>query len=398
MLQVRLDPLLGDVLDIAVVAVLVYAVIVSVRGARAHLALLGLGILGLVYLVARELGLALAAGVLEAFFTVSLIVLIVVFQEEFRQLFERVAVWSLRRERPPAAGGGWIDALVRAVGELVATQRGALVVIPGADPIERHVEGGVALGGQVSYPLLLSLFDPNSPGHDGAVLLEGDRIQRFAVHLPLSSNRDVLGARGTRHAAALGLAERTDALCIVVSEERGTVSLARDGALRRLPDLAELTRALRAWQEEHAPAETTGGVAWRRLVLRWREAGIALAVAAAMWVLVIPGSKVVEVVVRVPVEIENLPEGYVVEEVTPAQVDAVVEGLRRDLFFVERRGLSVAVDAFLVPLGRRTFELSPAAVRAPSGISVKSLEPSRIRISVRTSNGEGAREPAAGGA
>src|SRR5262249_56151173 len=111
---------------------------------------------------------------------------------------------------------------------------GALFVLPRPEPIEGHVGGAIPLGGRISEPLLLSIFDASSPGHDGAVILRGSQLERFAVHLPLSVNRAALGAGGTRHAAALGLSERCDATCIVVSEERGTVSVARDGAIRLL--------------------------------------------------------------------------------------------------------------------------------------------------------------------
>ena len=118
-------------------------------------------------------------------------------------------------------------------------------MLPQREPIESHVEGGIALDGRLSEPLLLSLFDPSSPGHDGAVILRGAQIERFAVHLPLSVNRAALGPGGTRHAAALGLSERCDAICIVVSEERGTVSVARDGLLRVLARPQDLALELR---------------------------------------------------------------------------------------------------------------------------------------------------------
>jgi DNA integrity scanning protein DisA with diadenylate cyclase activity len=97
----------------------------------------------------------------------------------------------------------------------------------------------------VSEPLLLSLFDPGSPGHDGTVLLRGSAVERFAVHLPLSADHAALGPGGTRHAAALGLAERCDAICLVVSEERGTVSVARDGQIRTLARPEDLLLELR---------------------------------------------------------------------------------------------------------------------------------------------------------
>ena len=103
------------------------------------------------------------------------------------------------------------------------------LIAEGKDPIARHVMGGIELGGKISEPILKSIFDPHSPGHDGAVIVEHDQISLFAAHLPLSKDFQQLANVGTRHSAALGLAELSDALCIAVSEERGTISVARAG-------------------------------------------------------------------------------------------------------------------------------------------------------------------------
>jgi len=222
-----------DLVDVAIVAGLLWAALSFVRRSRARIALAGVAIAGGLFLLARQLELQMTVWLLQGFFAVLVLVLVVVFQEDLRRLFEQIAVWSLRRTTD-AASPDVVDALVGAVRRLVANRTGALLVIPGREPIDRHVAGGIALGGLLSEPLLLSLFDQHSPGHDGAVLLEGGRVSRFALHLPLSTDSSQIGVGGTRHAAALGLAERSDALVIVVSEERGVVSVARDGRLLQL--------------------------------------------------------------------------------------------------------------------------------------------------------------------
>ena len=235
-----------DVVDIGVVAALAWVGLRLVRRTRARPALLGLATLGAIYLAARQLGLGLTAAIFQAFFAVLVLVLVVVFQDDLRRIFEQVGAWvSRRRGEEPSGGPG--DALVRTVEQLAATRTGALIVVPGREPIDRHVEGGVELDGRISEPLLLSLFDASSPGHDGAVVLENDRVASFAVHLPLSTDREQLTEVGTRHAAALGLSERTDALCIIVSEERGTISIAVGGRLRPI----ERPRALAIELRKH---------------------------------------------------------------------------------------------------------------------------------------------------
>ncbi len=379
----RLVPPWSDAVDILVVTVLLYAVIVGLRGARAYLALLGIGILGGIYLLAGALGLALAQTILQAVFAAAILLLIVIFQGELRQGFERLAMWSLPQGHDESQSAGLVEKLVRAVVDLIARRHGALLVLCGRDPLERHTSGGVPLDALLSEPLLLSLFDPHSPGHDGAVILCGNRVQRFAVRLPLSSDDDQLRQRGTRHAAALGLAERTDALCIAVSEERGTVSIASQGRLVELERAGELASHVRAFLDRESGGTTEVAAPIRLFRQRWREMGLALGISLLLWVLVIPGSQASHRVLEVAVAVENLPEGYTLESVTPPSVAATVSGLRRDLFLLDARDITVHVDGFLVDMGRRTFDLSPDAVRLPSGLTIDALEPSRVRITVR---------------
>ena len=133
-------------------------------------------------IIARYLDLQMTAWVFQGFFAIFLIMIVVIFQEELRQFFERIAVWSLARKRVPALGSNTSDILVRTLADLAKEHVGALIVIRGNDPLERHITGGIPLDGKLSGPLVKSIFDPHSPGHDGAVLVEQDCITRFAAH------------------------------------------------------------------------------------------------------------------------------------------------------------------------------------------------------------------------
>jgi uncharacterized protein (TIGR00159 family) len=374
-----------DLADIGVVAALAWVGLRLVRRTRARPALLGLATLGAIYLAARQLGLQLTAAIFQAFFAVLVLVLVVVFQDDLRRIFEQVGAWvSRRRGEEPSGGPG--DVLVRTVEQLAATRTGALIVVPGREPIDRHVEGGVELDGRVSEPLLLSLFDPNSPGHDGAVVIVNDRVTAFAVHLPLSSDREQLAEVGTRHAAALGLAERTDALCIVVSEERGTIQVAAGGKLRPI----ERPRALALELRRHLrPVAERPARGW--LQPRFRDALLAVGIAAGLWVVQVPGSVVTEVEVDVPVVVDKLPAELRLEGIEPERVRIRLSGRRRDLVLARNGAVEVRVDALLARLGRRTFQITPALVARPDGLDVTSIQPDRVRISI--GKAAGAEEP-----
>ncbi len=383
---------LVELVDFLLAASLVYLLILWLKDARARLALVGVSILGIGYLVAVEADLSLTAHLLQAALLVSTIMLVLVFQEDLRRSFERLALLVLRRERraPPS---DLADTLARSAFDLAAVQRGALIVLPGHEPVERHVSGGVPLDGTVSEPLLLSLFDPNSPGHDGAVVLAGDQVRLFAAHLPLSSNFRELGLRGTRHAAALGLSERCDALAVVVSEEHGTISVARHGRLHAVESRAHLAALLRG----PAVSETHSTRRRRRLVPLVRaHAGqilAALAVSLVLWLALVPGARVSTQTFMVPVEVTNLPAGYELQSVTPPTVRVEVAGVRRALFLLKPGDLRVGVDAFLVQLGRRSFDLPLQSVRHPPGVSVTAVEPDHVDLAVRA----GAGAPSAAG-
>jgi diadenylate cyclase len=368
-----------DLVDIAVVAGFAWLLIRLFRRTRGRAALAGLALLGVVYFVARELDLRLTAAIFQAFTAVMLIVFVVVFQEDLRRLFEQLGTWRRGASAPPAKTE-FVDQLVRAVARMASMRTGALFVLPGKEPLDRHIEGGIPLGGKISEPLLLSLFDASSPGHDGAVIVRGAKIERFAVHLPLSANQAALGPGGTRHAAALGLSERCDAVCVVVSEERGTISVARDGAIRTLAGARDLAGELRSvLQTEPDPRPW-----WRTRV--WLDAALAFALALLLWMALIPGSDMDEATFDATIEVTNLPNDLVLESIAPPTVQVTLQGLSRDLLLSEAGEVSVRVDAYLARLGRRTFTITAQDVQKPPGLSVVSTEPSKVRLSLGSAN------------
>lgn len=374
---------LADLVDILLVATLVYTAVVWIRRTQAGFVAIGLFVLAALYVLAEALDLQLTTAIFRSFFAISVVLIVVLFQEELRQLFERLGVWSVRRGRQRPARSLPSDILVEALTDLARSRIGALVVLPGIQPIERHVRGGLALDGLVSVVLLKSLFDPHSPGHDGAVIVHGDRVARFAAHLPLSINFQALGGVGTRHGAALGLAELTDALCLVVSEERGAVSVARDGELRRLADPATLSAELARFLRETRPGDDSRPSFWRQLLREhWVEKVASLVFVAALWMAAVPGSRPLQRTFSVPVEVTNLPPAFVLAEVKPPAIDVTLSGLRREFYLFTPRFLRVTIDASLASQGRRTFQVLGRDLRYPKALTLEGLEPDEIRISL----------------
>jgi DNA integrity scanning protein DisA with diadenylate cyclase activity len=368
-----------DIVDMGVVAIGLYGLIVWLKQARAGLAVAGMLGLGAIYLVAREYRLELTARMLQSFFAVFVIIVAVTLQGDLRRLFERISRWRLRTGGPPPDGA--IDTLAEALCALAGRRCGALVVLPGRDPVERYVEGGTALHGRLSLPLLLSLFDPGSPGHDGAVLLDGDSVRTFGTHLPLSNNFDELRERGTRHSAALGLVEATDALVLVVSEERGEVAVAHQGRMRTVEDTpSEVAAAIRAIRQTPASA---GARPFRVLRHRWADAVVATVLAVTLWTVLISGTQVSTKVVRTPVLVNDVRTGYELDRVEPGEVDVILVGIRRDLYLLDPTTVTLRIDGSSIAPDGGPLRLRPEHVRRPDEVSVREITPAEIHVHLR---------------
>jgi diadenylate cyclase len=274
-----------DVLDIILVGALIYALLLWFKRTKAAFVALGLFLLAVVYVIAWLAGMYMTIRLFQGFFAVFIVAVIVIFQEEIRSVFERIAVWSLTGGVLKAAPTHrQVEIIVRSLGDLARDHIGALVVLRGLDPLDRHVEGGWDLNGELSEALIKSIFDSHSLGHDGAFVIEEGRVSRFGVQLPLSKDFSKITNLGTRHSAALGLSERTDALCFAVSEEHGTISVAHRGELRALSDLEELQDAIEVFLNRLMPNHERG-VVMSFLTDNWREKLTAAAVSSLLWLL-----------------------------------------------------------------------------------------------------------------
>ncbi len=232
--------------DVAVVAYLVYRVLRIIRGTRAVAILFGLFLVGLAYLAAEWMGLVTLSWLLGHFLSYSFIFgVIVLFQADLRRALaelgrgSRLLATLTRDDR--ATQLGTVDSVVRAAVELARRRVGALVVLERTADVSDVADSGLRLDAAVTPELLVSIFLPHSPIHDGAVIVQGSRLAAAGCLLPLTA-RPQAQELGTRHRAALGLAEEVDAAVVVVSEERGEISVALDGELHRALD----ERALRA--------------------------------------------------------------------------------------------------------------------------------------------------------
>jgi diadenylate cyclase len=235
------------VLDIAFVFVIVYVVLKLFRGTRAVPTAVGMVILALLYWLAVAQEMATLEFVLRSAVPYIGFVIIILFQSEIRQgliyFGNRLRFPVLRRQRGQL-GETIYDEIVLAATTLSSEKTGALIVIERAVGLRNLIDAGVALDARLSYDLLVTIFNPATPLHDGAVVIQTERIAAASVFLPLTKNPSVSRELGTRHRAAIGITEGTDAISVVVSEETGLITFVENGEVRRNLDTNQLRKLL----------------------------------------------------------------------------------------------------------------------------------------------------------
>jgi diadenylate cyclase len=254
-----------DLLDILLVAALFYRLLILVKGTRSAQMYVGLVVITLIGLVARQLDLVAVKWITDSLKTVWLIAFVILFQPEIRHALAQFGRTRYFRSFLRGDHYGVLGEVVRGVETLSERRQGALLVVERNVGLRNFVDTGTRLDAKVSAELLVTLFSPDSPLHDGAVILREDIVVAAGCILPLSSNPRTPGSLGTRHRAALGLSEETDSAVIVVSEQTGGISVAYRGQMKQRLDegllRSELSRIfrIRPEQEEAAPSGGAGG-------------------------------------------------------------------------------------------------------------------------------------------
>jgi len=221
-----------SVIDILLVAIVIYEFLALIRGTRAALILIGVSIIALAFYFSRVGELVTLNWLISRVLPYAVFALIVIFAPEIRQALARLGR-RLTLARSAGAAADAYDDIVMAANLFSQNQTGALIIIEREIGLRTYVESGVALDAQLSYDLLATLFRPSAPLHDGAVIVQGDRVSAAACFLPLSMNPVLSNQLGTRHRAGIGITEETDAIAVIVSEETGSISLAVAGTIER---------------------------------------------------------------------------------------------------------------------------------------------------------------------
>ncbi len=379
---------LTDILDVFIIAILSYIAILFLRQTRSLTAFLGIGVIGIIYTLARAFHLYITTLILQSFFSIFIIVLVIVFQDELKRSFELIITSSTRKIKSKSTDffSSTVFSVTQAASNLMRKKHGALIVIPGGELIDRHLKGGNILDGIVTATVLESIFNPKSPGHDGAIIISKNRITRFGVHLPLSHNIKQIKEKGTRHSAGLGISEKTDALVVIISEERGEISIAKNGKIKTINSTQELEKHIQNHFEEHFPEKTHSpfkSIFKERLLEKFSAIGIA----CFAWFFFVFQAEVVQRDFSVPISYTNISEELIIKNTLPETVTITLSARGQAvLSSLSPESLRVSISGNEIESGENEIEIERTNIARPFNVSVVNISPATIIVTAQKYN------------
>lgn len=382
-----------DVIDILFVAVLIYILLKRFKKTKSVSVFGSFIIVSVVYMLMRILKLRLTVAIMHSVFAIILVAFVIIFQEEIRRIFEQIALFNLssmfKRKQTPSGIKKQINLISGTIFDLAREKVGALIVLPAKDSIRRYIQGGIALQGYLSVALLKSIFDTHSEGHDGAVIIEREKITQFTCHLPLSKNISVLEKGGTRHAAALGLSEVSDALCLVASEERGTVSFCRFGKIEKVDNQEKLADLLKNLYDEIYPPKKSRRSVFSYFTINLKEKVTAIVIAVVLWFVVVHESVIVYKSYTVPIRYIGLSNQFYVDNIEPGEIKIILSAPRRNFYFITKEDIKLELNLFFIsgPQDVNDWEYETIAtgsdVKLPEDLNIVNIFPRNITLHMK---------------
>ena len=365
-----------DIVDISLVSYILFRFYVLFRGTNAFRVLIGMTILWFFQQVAVSIGLIVTSWVVQGIIALGAIIIIVIFRNESRSVLQASHLKAILWDISSKAVFSTIEIIVQSVHDMGLRKCGALIVFPGKDDVDEVIQSGIPWKGEISKEMIQSVFWPDNPVHDGAAIVQGDRIIQVGAILPLSRRDDLPTYYGTRHRAALGLAEKTDALILAVSEERGDVVMAKDGKLTVVRQKRRLEHILR----EHRGLSSKKG---RKLI----KEKLMVAAAALFSVIFITGvwislSRGGDTLQTFPSQVLYLNRDPSMEIVRTSvnTINLELEGSGALIKSIKPDQVQVKLDLSKSKVGPNSFTITRESISLPPGIVLKSVSPTEVEV------------------
>ena len=367
-----------DVVDIILNSYILIRLYVLFRGTNVFRVLVGMAFLWFFQRIAVSIGLIVTSWAMQGITAVAALIIIVVFRNEIRSVLQaknlRAILWGFSQKTVSSP----IEIIVDSVYDLAQRRSGALIVFPGKEDLEEVIQSGIRWSGLVSKEMIMSIFWHDNPVHDGAAIIQGNQVSEVGVILPLSNRKDLPSYYGTRHRAAAGLAETTDALVIVVSEERGHVVVAKGSDVRVIHQRAELAQILR----EHVGVTTAQWGHLRKEKLRFSIAVIgSIIVITGVWFSFTRGLETMTTF-EIPIEYMNRDPKMEILDTSVNAVRLHLSGSGALIKSMQPNQVQVRLDLSKAVIGRNTFTIIPENVALPPGVFVKKVDPPVLEVTL----------------
>lgn len=372
---------LPDVLDILFISIVAYQLYVWFWGTKAFKALIGIIALSGIFIVAKSWGLFLTTMVFQILWQVFVILLIILFQKEIRQMLERFNPLKTIGFKQRSSADDWVPGFANWAFDAAKRRIGAVIVFERMDLVFDLITKGIALECAPQPEILNSIFYKESPLHDGASLISNGKILKTSCYLPLSTREDLPQEWGTRHRAALGLTEQCDAWVMIISEERGEVSFAVDQKIQKVKDPRELSTLMEDVILEFKEPETNV----KEKIKLWftRHYKVKAAVCASVFILwlVFAGQQNFEKKINLPLNLKNIPAGLILSESVHSGISITCRGLRKDVSLLNENNVISAIDLFSARLGTFSYNITMGNLTLPNDrVHIVQISPSRIEL------------------
>lgn len=372
-----------DALDIILNAYILFRLYVLFRGTNVFRVLLAVCVLWVFHRSAGSMGLVITNWAMQGVITAATFIIIIVFRNEISAVIQtrdlKSFFWGIPRHQRNTPFNIIIDSAV----ELAQKKIGALIVLPLKQGVESSVKDGIILQSNLSREMLTSIFWPDNPLHDGAAVIQGDRIIRAGAILPLTHRRDLSSAYGTRHRAALGLTESCDAVVIVVSEERGQISLVKDNEIHPIRRTSDVKKALKAMLTRHAGKEAEAKGLPRQVREMILAAAVCLIFTSSLWYYFSRGMETLATH-EIPIEYTNPDPDMKLTKASVSGVKLLISGAKPLINALKPEQIGIKLNLAEATTGINTLDVTRDNILLPPGIRLKSIEPAQVEITLDT--------------
>jgi uncharacterized protein (TIGR00159 family) len=384
-----------DIFDIAIVTVFLYLLLFFIlKRKNTFFIISGIILWYVIFVISGYFNLILTNFIFKWFISFGILfVLVLIFIQEIRDFFYFSGKFGFNifryfKEKTSSISESSIEIITDTVKEMSKKRIGALIVIEGKDNIDEFVSNGYFLDGFISKPLILSIFDPTSPGHDGAIIIRNNKIYEFSVHLPLSKNSQKTKDKGLRHRAGLGITEVSDSTVIIVSEETGNISLARKGEIENIKDIFELKEKLlnldfNKNNNKNSRIFTIFQILSIKNLLIFL---VSFIISSGLFFTFNIDYSLVQKTFIVPIEFINLPPNLIVKEFKPTELTLTLKGQKIIFGFLSPNDLKVTVDLknyekySISKWNSILIENENVNIKIPKNLNIVSVSPSNIRF------------------